>query len=225
MACPDDRPLRREQTQDAHHPPPVCVQRPAHTWPVPPAQPTLPPVPLPVMSLPPPGLPPPDALHSCLDARGAALAWDVRNCPRRVLPAYAHVARASVLFAPVRTLRLVARAFPWPLVVRAGAGGGVVCGAVWERVHAALRVPIAPAEWALLCADEVKRRAVVSAMRRRVERDPEGEEDVPLRVDYLGSSTVFLGLERDDTYVESILLPGTRMMETRVIRMGRPLDA
>ena len=164
-----------------------------------------------------PARPPRDALHPCIDARGVPLLFDARECPRRALPEHARFAGWSVFPEPVRDLRLVARAFPWPIEIRSET---VMCGTIWERVYNSLRTAVTEAEWALVCADPAKKRAVERAMRRRIERDPTSG-DHPLRIDYLGDETMFMGLEKDETYVESVLLPGKRKVETFVIKMGR----
>lgn len=147
-----------------------------------------------------------------------ALRFDMRCDPRRAQPdAFAAHAGFSLFRAPVHTLRLVARAFPWPLALT---GAWVVCGRVWDALHAALQERVTAAEWALLCADGARREAVEQAMRRRLEEDPAGAR-VPLRIDWLGEETVFAGLERDDAFVQSVRLPGSEECETWVIRMVR----
>lgn len=164
-----------------------------------------------------PARPPRDTLHPCIDGNGMTLVFDVRDSPRAALSEYGRFAGYSLFPEPVRDLRLVSRDFPWPIEIR---NEVVMCGTVWERLHASLKKPLTEAEWALVCLDREKKRAVEQAMRRRVERGA-GEENVPLRVDYLGENTLFMGLEKDEAYVESVLLPGKRKVETWVIKMGR----
>ncbi|EKM54673.1 uncharacterized protein PHACADRAFT_258664, partial [Phanerochaete carnosa HHB-10118-sp] len=102
-----------------------------------------------------------DTLHPCIDGGRVPLLFDVRENPRCALPEYARFAGFSVFPEPVRDLRLVARAFPWPIEIR---NEVVMCGTIWERAHAALRRPVAEAEWALVCLDPAKKRTVERAM-------------------------------------------------------------
>ncbi|GJE92736.1 hypothetical protein PsYK624_088920 [Phanerochaete sordida] len=225
MGCPHDRQPGQSQGQwpPVPSPPRNVVYLPApypwlrvpYTYSVP-----LPaPAPAPAPMAGPSTRPPRDALHPCIDARGVPLLFDARECPRRALPEHARFAGWSVFPEPVRDLRLVARAFPWPIEIR---NEVVVCSTVWERVYASLRTPVTEAEWALVCADPARKRTVERAMRRRIERDADPvEQVVPLRIDYLGDETMFMGLEKDEDFVESVLLPGKRKVETFVIKMGR----
>jgi hypothetical protein len=118
---------------------------------------------------------------------------------------------------PVSHIRLICRDLPWTIDIQAQV---VVCGLIWERVHAELRRRMTDAEWALVCKDGCKRRTVEKTMKRRLEEFP-SDDPMPLRIDYLGETTMFKGLEKDDAYAEKILMPGREKCETWAIRLGR----
>ncbi|EIW83422.1 hypothetical protein CONPUDRAFT_52977, partial [Coniophora puteana RWD-64-598 SS2] len=125
-------------------------------------------------------------------------------------------------------VRVVSKAFPWTLDVRGRPGEVLTVGTVWDALHALLQEPVVDSEWgALLVYEKGKREAVIKAAKERVEREKkQGKPDAGAvalkRIDFLGEHTLFRGLERDEGFEDTRLLPGTKASaETWVAKMGK----
>jgi len=83
-----------------------------------------------------------------------------------------------------------------------------------------LQEPIADSEWGIAVNDKSKKDTIEKAAKARHEKD----KDVRLkRIDWLGETTAFKGLERDEEFEKKRLLPGTQARkETWVIKFGKP---
>lgn len=123
----------------------------------------------------------------------------------------------SLFINPVKNIRLICREFPWTIEIK---GEWVTCGLVWKKLHEALWMRITDGEWVLIAGDRGRKRTVMRAMAKRLEERPD-DDPVPLRIDYLGDTTIFKGLEKDAAYAEEVLMPGRETCETWAIRLGR----
>ena len=152
-----------------------------------------------------------------MDARGKAIQIDLRRRDYGKRAECQAIAGYSLLAQPVKDVQLICREFPWVIRMK---GQWVTCGMVWESVHKALREPITDTDWGFITRDGNRGKTVEKAMKKRLEENPT-DAAVPLRIDYLGDTTVFKGLERDNELVEKSLMPGKDKWDTWVIRLGR----
>jgi len=114
-------------------------------------------------------------------------------------------------------MRLISRSFPWTIDI--DSNSTVTVGDVWDAMYLALQEPIVDSEWGFIARDEKLRKSVESAMKQRISADPMADKR-PKRIDLLGDSTLFRGLEKDDEYARAILLPTAKAWsETWVIKL------
>ena len=86
-------------------------------------------------------------------------------------------------------------------------------------MYLALQEYIVDSEWGFITRDEKMRRIVENAMKKRISADPMADKR-PKRIDLLGDSTLFRGLEKDDDYTKAMLLPTAKgWSETWVIKL------
>jgi hypothetical protein len=116
-------------------------------------------------------------------------------------------------------MRLVSKAIPWMIDIVAPRGRTITCEIVWEAIYAALQEPIADSEWAFVVNDRWQRATVEKAALKRQDA---GDPVTGLkRVDWLGESATFKGLERDEDFERHRLLPGhDPCSDTWVMKFG-----
>ena len=116
-------------------------------------------------------------------------------------------------------VRLMSKAIPWAIEVIVPYGNIVTCEMVWDAIYEALQEPIADSEWALIMSDKWRKSAVLRAAEKRQDA---GDPVTKLkRVDWLGDSATFKGLERDEHFERQRLLPGDDpCYETWVMKFG-----
>lgn len=83
-----------------------------------------------------------------------------------------------------------------------------------------LQEPIVDSEWGIVVHDRAKKETIEKAVKTRCEKDKDARLK---RIDWLGETTAFKGLERDEEFEKKRLLPGTQTCkETWVIKFGKP---
>jgi hypothetical protein len=84
-----------------------------------------------------------------------------------------------------------------------------------------LQEPLADSEWGIAVVDKERREAILKAAKKREEKD----HDIRLkRIDWLGDTTLFRGLEQDGEFEKMRLLPRAQSCpETWVIRLTASL--
>ena len=85
-----------------------------------------------------------------------------------------------------------------------------------------LQEPIADSEWGIVVHDKPKKETIEKAAKARHGKDK--DKDLRLkRIDWLGETTAFKGLEQDEEFEKKRLLPGMQACkETWVIKFGKP---
>jgi hypothetical protein len=78
---------------------------------------------------------------------------------------------------------------------------------------------MADSEWGIVVNnDKALRKSIEAAAKRRAESDPDTRLK---RIDWLGSNTIFKGLDKMEDFAELRLLPGAEpCVETWVIKLG-----
>ena len=114
-------------------------------------------------------------------------------------------------------IRLISKDFPWLIEIRT-IGHPVTCGDVWGALYAALQEPLADSEWGILSHDLSKTKRVQKAAKQR---QSEGDKDkIFKRVDWVGDTFTFRGLEKDDDFAKRRLLNvDSNCEETWVVKM------
>ncbi|KAG2032194.1 hypothetical protein BDR03DRAFT_970642 [Suillus americanus] len=116
-------------------------------------------------------------------------------------------------------IRIISKAFPWPCVIHAPAGSVVTCGAIFEELHKQLQRHIEDGEWAIVAVDKTRKKAIEKAAKSRQEKDKDSRLK---RVDWLGDTPMFEGLEKDIEFERKTFLPGSASVaETWVARFGK----
>ncbi|KDR67540.1 hypothetical protein GALMADRAFT_258196 [Galerina marginata CBS 339.88] len=114
-------------------------------------------------------------------------------------------------------MRLVSKAFPWQIDIVSQTN--VTCEDVWNSLYSALQEPIADSEWGFIIKEKDQVATIQDAVKQRLEKDKMSDKK-PLRIDYLGDTTLFRGLEKDDDYAKLRLLPhAKRCEETWVVKL------
>jgi hypothetical protein len=125
---------------------------------------------------------------------------------------YAHSGMHATAI-PAHHMYLVSKAFPWSIDILSPSVP-LTCEAVWDALYEALQKPITDSEWGSFIRVKRIRKTVEQAARKRGDR-------VLRRIDYLGESTVFRGLEKANDFQRMRLLPGTEARwETWVVKMS-----
>ncbi|KAJ7217698.1 hypothetical protein GGX14DRAFT_549959 [Mycena pura] len=159
-------------------------------------------------------------LHPVLASDTTQVRYDVRKKARNDIPpaTYVPVRGQFATATSASHVRLISKAFPWSIDVMSNTP--VTCEAVWDALHVALQQPIQDSEWGFIVGEKKLRETVDKAARRRAETD--GEETLTLkRIDWLGSNTIFKGLDRLEEFQEVRLLPGVEpCTETWVVKLG-----
>ncbi|KAJ6476014.1 hypothetical protein C8R47DRAFT_1141987 [Mycena vitilis] len=145
--------------------------------------------------------------------------YDVRKKARTEIPQQIYMPNHKV-FATTSSaahVRLISKAFPWSIDVMSNTP--VTCDAVWDALYTALQQHIADSEWGMLVnTDKKLRESIEKAAKKRAEAD--GDTKLK-RIDWLGSNTIFKGLDKMEEYTELRLLPGEdSCIETWVVKLG-----
>ncbi|KAG1808700.1 uncharacterized protein BJ212DRAFT_1382660 [Suillus subaureus] len=125
----------------------------------------------------------------------------------------------ALLDVPTFNILIISKAFPWSIVIRAPAGSVVTCGAIFEELHKQLQRHIEDSEWGTVAVDKTRREAIQKAAKSRQEKDKVNRLK---RVDWLGDTSMFEGLEKDKEFEKQRHLPGNaNVTETWVVRFGK----
>ncbi|KAF9526912.1 hypothetical protein CPB83DRAFT_857195 [Crepidotus variabilis] len=129
---------------------------------------------------------------------------------------YSH--RPMIVFAKqTQKMRLISKSFPWTIDIESLSP--VTVEDVWEAMYGALQQPIMESEWGFIVRDGKKRKEIEGTMKKRLTADPNTDKRA-LRIDYLGETTLFRGMEKDDEFAKAALLPGAKSwLETWVIKL------
>jgi hypothetical protein len=84
-----------------------------------------------------------------------------------------------------------------------------------------LQEPLADSEWGAAVVDKERREKILKAAKKRQEKD---KDKWLKRIDWLGETTLFRGLEQDADFEKLRLLPGVQACsETWVVRLSAGL--
>lgn len=148
--------------------------------------------------------------------------YDIRKPAREgiMLTTWQQVYHIPAFVAPTYEILIISKAFPWSMVIRAPAGSVVTCGAIFEGLHEMLHKHIEDSEWAIVALDKTRREAIEKAAKARQEKDKDKRLK---RIDWLGDTPMFKGLEKDEEFEKKRHLPGSdTVAETWVVRFGKP---
>ena len=136
--------------------------------------------------------------------------FDIRNAAREGIFGntylYYGLQPALITEAPVTKIRLYSKAFPWTIDI-VSEQHPITCRDIWDAIYDALQQDIEDSEWGVMVMEKKWRDAVEKAAKSRMERDPSSKK--LKRIDFLGDSTMFKGLEKDEVHEKVRLLPGT----------------
>ncbi|KAI9571776.1 hypothetical protein HD554DRAFT_2016645 [Boletus coccyginus] len=161
-------------------------------------------------------------LNPALAADTTIIRFDIRKAPRDgiLLSTYQQIARQPALAHPTHDIHIISKAFPWSVDIRPPAGSVVTCSAIFEALYAMLQEPIVDSEWGIVVNDKSKKETIEKAAKARQDKDKDARLK---RIDWLGETTAFKGLERDEEFEKKRSLPGTQARkETWVIKFGKP---
>ncbi|KAJ3535952.1 hypothetical protein NM688_g6904 [Phlebia brevispora] len=156
-------------------------------------------------------------VYPYIAAGPSAIPFDMRKNPRKSnRDQFLQHHLYSLFSHPVKQVRLVSQDFPWPIDLK---DDWIVCGRVWEVVYAELQKEITPIEWAM--ATDKQRAKILKAKQHREYKS--GNNNLrPLRIDWLGETTMFAGLEKDEAFTGQLTMPGNKEnMDTWVIRFTK----
>ncbi|KAF7305961.1 C2H2-type domain-containing protein [Mycena chlorophos] len=157
-------------------------------------------------------------LNPVLASDTTQVRYDVRRKAKSDIPGHIYAPNRG-LFATSSSashIRLISKAFPWSVEVKSGVP--ITVEGIWDAIHTALQQHIADSEWGIIISDKKLREAIEKAAKKRSETDAD-----PLlkRVDWLGTQTVFKGLDKFEEFTEMRLLPGMEpCTETWVVKLG-----
>jgi hypothetical protein len=148
--------------------------------------------------------------------------YDIRQPTREgiMLSTWQQISHIPAFLTPTHEILIISKAFPWSIIIRAPAGSVITCGAIFEGLHELLQKHIEDSEWAIVALDKTRREAIEKAAKSRQEKDTDKRLK---RIDWLGDTPMFKGLERDEEFEKKRHLPGSaRVTETWVVRFGKP---
>ncbi|KAG1790071.1 uncharacterized protein HD556DRAFT_747007 [Suillus plorans] len=148
--------------------------------------------------------------------------YDIRKPAREaiMLTTWQQIHHIPAFVAPTYEILIISKAFPWSMLIRAPAGSVVTCGAIFEGLHEMLHKHIEDSEWAIVALDKTRREAIEKAAKARQEKDKDKRLK---RIDWLGDTPMFKGLEKDEEFEKKRHLPGSdTVAETWVVRFGKP---
>ncbi|KAL4078208.1 hypothetical protein V8B97DRAFT_2003458 [Scleroderma yunnanense] len=158
-------------------------------------------------------------LHPALAADTTHVRYDVRKAPSDgiLFSTAAQLGSSSALSTSASSIRIISRAFPWTLDIRAP----VTCTAVFDGLYKMLQEPICDSEWGIVSLlDKTRRETIEKAAKARMEKDKVKKLK---RIDWLGDMTAFKGLEKDDEFEKKRLLPeALACPETWIVKFGKP---
>lgn len=162
-------------------------------------------------------------LNPILAADTTVLRYDVRNKPKDTILASTYYANCYTpcLGAPTSHIRLISKAFPWTIDVKS-TNGTITCEHIWDAIYCGLQEPLADSEWGgIVVLDKDRRESTLKAAKKREGKD----KDIRLkRIDWLGDTTLFRGLEQDGDFEKTRLLPSAQgCPETWVVQLSAGL--
>ncbi|KAJ7899094.1 hypothetical protein B0H13DRAFT_1622964 [Mycena leptocephala] len=158
-------------------------------------------------------------LNPILASDSTQVRYDLRKKARNEIAPATYMPN-RLLFATASSashVRLICKSFPWTIEVMSNTP--VTCEAVWDALYAGLQQHMADSEWGIVVNnDKALRKSIEAAAKRRGESDPDTRLK---RIDWLGSNTIFKGLDKMEDFAELRLLPGAEpCVETWVIKLG-----
>ncbi|KAJ6562017.1 hypothetical protein B0H19DRAFT_944162 [Mycena capillaripes] len=156
-------------------------------------------------------------LNPILASDSTPLRYDVRQSPRNDIAPETYMSnRFSTATASSAThLRLVSKSFPWSIDIVSNSP--ITCEDVLDALYHALQQHIADSEWGVVIGDKKLRETIEQSAKTRTKSDRDKRLK---RVDWLGGSTIFRGLDKIEEFQEMRLLPGTEpCIETWVVNM------
>lgn len=132
-----------------------------------------------------------DTTHVRVDLRKKPPVDDMKSPPFYV---YRH-AQATEDCAP--HIRLVSRDFPWSIDIKTKYNEPVTCDDIWKSLYSVLHHPVADSEWGMAVIDKDHAKKIEKAAKKRQETDKDKQLK---RIDFLGESCIFRGLEKDDEF-------------------------
>ena len=161
-------------------------------------------------------------LNPILAADTTLLRYDIRTKPRDIILAttYFQSCHTPALAHHCSHIRLISKTFPWTIEVKSN-HVSITCELIWDSIYHALQEPLADSEWGMIVTDKETRERVEKSAKKRQEKD----QDTRLkRIDLLGNTTLFKGLEKDEDYENLRLLPrASNCPETWVVRLSSGL--
>ncbi|KAF8658237.1 hypothetical protein AX16_002014 [Volvariella volvacea WC 439] len=158
-------------------------------------------------------------LNPALASDVTHIRFDVKTKPSQSIHPAAYQAN-RLLYATANkatAIRLISRSFPWTIDIQSPLP--ITCEGVWDAIHTALQAPIVESEWALISAFDTKHKDLLAKIIKK--REEGGEPPLLKRIDYLGDATILKGLEKDEDYSRSMLLPGGKAIpETWVVKLS-----
>ncbi|PPR05900.1 hypothetical protein CVT24_006641 [Panaeolus cyanescens] len=116
--------------------------------------------------------------------------------------------RHSPVFKSKTThMRILSAQFPWQIDIMISPEDEMTCEHVWNALYNALQQPLADSEWGFIVQDSKRLELVKNAIKKRTDGNAKADK-TPKRIDYLGDATLFRGLEKDDEFAKTRLLPG-----------------
>lgn len=136
--------------------------------------------------------------------------FDARNPPRDGIFVntylYYGLQPALITEVPITKMRLYSKAFPWTIDI-VSERHPITCRDIWDAIYDGLQQDIEDSEWGVIIMEKKWRDAVEKAAKSRMERDKTSKK--LKRIDFLGDSAMFKGLEKDEGQAKLRLLPGT----------------
>jgi hypothetical protein len=157
-----------------------------------------------------------------LAADATMLRYDVRSLPKDAIVSsmYLPTCYTPCLETHTSHIRLISKAFPWTIDVKSPQGT-VTCELIWDAIYHGLQEPLADSEWGAAVVDKERREIILKAAKAREAKDKDKRLK---RIDWLGGTTVFGGLERDGDFEKLRLLPGVQTCpETWVLQLTKGL--
>jgi len=152
-------------------------------------------------------------LHPVLAVDSVQFYWDVRKKPGyEIHQATFHTNKDDPVFRDgSRNMRLFSKQMPWTIDIKIedqSLAFNVLL--VWDAVYKALQQEVLDAEWALIGNDKKQKERMEKAWAERTR----GKTNKKLRrIDWLGNTVMFRGLERDDDFIRTHRLrPGETLM-------------
>ncbi|KAG2145070.1 hypothetical protein BD769DRAFT_947976 [Suillus cothurnatus] len=148
---------------------------------------------------------------------GSGMRFDIRE---GIAPStWQQICSIPALKVPAYEILIISKAFPWTIVIRARAGSVVTCGLIFWELYNQLQRHVEDAEWAVVAVDKTRRKAIEKAAKSRQKKDKDNRLK---RIDWLGDTPVFEGLEKDEEFEKKIYLPGSASgADTWVLRFGK----